>query len=137
MGRKVGNRTEKLTTRKRSMHMPPLVSASPVRVLCFWRDSPKWARTSSFTRCLDHTQRHTTVSRTPLDKCLPRRRDLYLTKQNTHNRRISMPLVGFEPTISAGERPQAYALDRAATGTGSPVRSPPNILTDLLASLYS
>ena len=26
--------------------------------------------------------------------------------------------VGFEPTISASERPQTYALDRAATGTG-------------------
>jgi len=26
--------------------------------------------------------------------------------------------VGFEPTISAGERPQTYALDRAATGSG-------------------
>ena len=30
-----------------------------------------------------------------------------------------MPPVGFEPKISAGERPQTYALDRAATGTGS------------------
>ena len=29
-----------------------------------------------------------------------------------------MPTVGFEPTISAGEWPQTYALDRAATGTG-------------------
>ena len=29
-----------------------------------------------------------------------------------------MPPVGFEPTISAGERPQTYALDRAATETG-------------------
>ena len=29
-----------------------------------------------------------------------------------------MPPVGFEPTISAGERPHTYALDRAATGTG-------------------
>ena len=29
-----------------------------------------------------------------------------------------MPPVGFEPTIPAGERPQTYALDRAATGTG-------------------
>ena len=29
-----------------------------------------------------------------------------------------MPWVGFEPTISAGERPKSYALDRAATGTG-------------------
>jgi len=28
-----------------------------------------------------------------------------------------MPTVGFEPTISAGERPQTYALDRVATGT--------------------
>ena len=30
-----------------------------------------------------------------------------------------MPQVGFEPIISAGERPKTYALDRAATGTGS------------------
>ena len=30
-----------------------------------------------------------------------------------------MPPVGFEPTISAGERPQTYALNRAATGTGN------------------
>ena len=29
-----------------------------------------------------------------------------------------MPPVGFELTISAGERPQSYALDRSATGTG-------------------
>ena len=29
-----------------------------------------------------------------------------------------MPPVGFEPTISAGEQPQTYASDRAATGTG-------------------
>ena len=29
-----------------------------------------------------------------------------------------MTPVGFEPTISAGERPQTYALDRAATGIG-------------------
>jgi len=30
-----------------------------------------------------------------------------------------MPCVGFEPMISAGERPKTYALDRAATGTGA------------------
>ena len=29
-----------------------------------------------------------------------------------------MPPVGFEPTISAGERPKTYASDRGATGTG-------------------
>ena len=30
-----------------------------------------------------------------------------------------MALAGFEPTISAGEQPQTYALDRAAPGTGN------------------
>jgi len=30
-----------------------------------------------------------------------------------------MSPVGFEPTISVGERPQTYALERAASGTGS------------------
>jgi len=29
-----------------------------------------------------------------------------------------MTPAGFEPKISAGKRPQTYALDRAATGTG-------------------
>ena len=32
-----------------------------------------------------------------------------------------MPPVGFEPTISASKRPQTYALDLAATGTGNAV----------------
>ena len=68
---------------------------------------------------LDHTQRRTTFGRTPLDKWSARRRDLYLITHITHNRQTSMSPVGFEPTISAGERPQTYALDRAATGTGN------------------
>jgi hypothetical protein len=37
---------------------------------------------------------------------------------NTHNRQTSMPPAGFELTVSAGKRPQTYALDGAATGTG-------------------
>ena len=86
--------------------------------VCFWRDSPPWARTSWFTSFLDQTQRRTTVGRTPLDEWSARRRDLYLTTQNSHNRQTSIPPVGFEPTISAGERPQTYALDRATSGTG-------------------
>ena len=84
-----------------------------------WRCDPTRVMASSFLRFLDHTQRRTTVGRTPLDKWSARRRDLYLTTHNTHNRLISMPLVGFEPTISAKNRPQTYALDRAATGTGT------------------
>ena len=38
---------------------------------------------------------------------------------NTHKTQTSMLPVGFEPTISAGERPQTFALDRKATGTGT------------------
>jgi len=30
-----------------------------------------------------------------------------------------MPPVEFEPTISVGERPQTYALESAAIGTGT------------------
>ena len=59
---------------------------------------------------LDHTRQRTTVSRTPLDERSARRRDLYLTTHDTHNRQISMPPVGFEPMISAGERPVAARL---------------------------
>ena len=77
-----------------------------------WHNSPQWARASSFTRFLDHTQRRTTVGRTPLDEWSARRRDLYLTTHDNHNRQISMPPVGFEPTIPASERPQTYALRR-------------------------
>ena len=71
-----------------------------------------------FLRFLDHTQRRTTVGRTPLEESAAGRRDLCLTTHNTHNRQTSMPTAVFEPTISAGERPQTYALDRAATRTG-------------------
>ena len=57
-----------------------------------------------FLMFLDHTQRRSTVGRIPLDEWSARRRDPYLTTHDTHNRQISMPPVGFEPTISAGER---------------------------------
>jgi len=30
--------------------------------------------------------------------------------------------MGFEPTISAGEQPKTYTLDRATTGTGTVFR---------------
>ena len=78
----------------------------------------QWAMAPPFTSSLDRTQRRTTVGRTPLDEWSARRRDLYLTTHNTHNRQTSIPSVGFEPAIPAGERPQTYALDRAATWTG-------------------
>jgi hypothetical protein len=82
----------------------------------FWRHSPQWVRASSFTRFIDHTQRRSTVGRTPLDEWLARLRDLYMTTHNIHNRHTYTP-VGFEPTISAGERQHTYDLDCTATGT--------------------
>jgi hypothetical protein len=51
-------------------------------------------RPRHFTTLHDHTDRHTTLVRTPLDEGPARRRDLYLTTHNTHKRQISMPPVG-------------------------------------------
>jgi hypothetical protein len=74
-----------------------------------WRCDPTWVMASSFTRFLDYTQQRTILGRTPLDEWSACRRDLYLTTHNTHSRQIAMPPVGFEPTISAGKRPQTTA----------------------------
>jgi hypothetical protein len=41
----------------------------------------------------------------------------------------------FEPTISAGKRPQTYALDRAATGTSDLYPLPKNIRFIILTIL--
>jgi hypothetical protein len=57
-----------------------------------------------YTRFLDHTQRRSAVCRTPLDE--------WSATTNIHTP------VRFEPTLSAGEWPQTYALDRTATGIG-------------------
>ena len=54
-----------------------------------------------------HTQRRTTIGRTPLDEW-----------QNASLKTDIHAPMGFEPTISTGEGPQTYALERAATGTG-------------------
>jgi len=54
-------------------------------------NSPQWARATSFTRFLDHTRRHTTVGRTPLDEWSARRRDLYLTTQYSQETEIHAP----------------------------------------------
>ena len=92
-----------------SKHSPALQT-----LFFLWSFGPTRAMASSFMRFLDHTQQRITVGRTPLDEWSACRRDLYLTTHNTHNRQISTPPVGFEPTISAGERPQTHASDRAA-----------------------
>ena len=56
------------------------------------------------------TLRHTTFGMTPLDEWSARRRYLYPTTHNTHKRQTSMSTAGFEPVISARERPLTHAL---------------------------
>jgi hypothetical protein len=54
--------------------------------------APWGPRPPHFSRLHDHTLfRHTTLGRTALDEWSARRRDLYLTTHNTHNRQTSMP----------------------------------------------
>ena len=74
------------------------------------RKSSQWARASSFTKFLVHTQRRTTVGRTSLDERSARRRHFYLTTHNTHNRQTSMPPVGFELIISAARETADLSL---------------------------
>ena len=64
---------------------------------------------------LDHTQRRTTVGRTPLDERSARRRELYLTTHNNHNRQTFMPPGGIRTRdlsrLGAAElriRPRGY-----------------------------
>jgi hypothetical protein len=66
---------------------------------------------------VSRSQRRTTVGRTLLDEWSARRRDLYLTTNNTPNRQTSMPPVGFETTIPQDERSQTHTINCAATGT--------------------
>ena len=43
---------------------------------------------------------------------------------NTKNRHTFMPPAGFEPAIPADDRLQTHALDRSATGIGTPITIP-------------
>ena len=63
----------------------------PVILLLLSSIITDWVWLLIFTRFLDHTQRLTTVGRTPLNEWSVRRRDLYLTTHNNHNRQTSMP----------------------------------------------
>ena len=63
-----------------------------------------------FLMFLDHTQRSSTVGRTPLDEWSARRRDLYLTTHDTHNRQISMPRWDSNPRSQQTSCPAARLL---------------------------
>jgi hypothetical protein len=60
-----------------------------------YRSTAPWGPRPPHYRGFTITLRHTTVGRTPLDERSARRRDLYLTTQNTHNRQTFIPQVGF------------------------------------------
>ena len=84
----------------------------PVILLLLSLVTTDWVWLFVFTRFLDHTQRRTTVGRTPLNEWSVRHRDLYLTTHNNHNRQISMPpevlriLITLKnPMVSAGFEP--------------------------------
>ena len=79
----------------------------------FGTTAPHWAKLSSFTRLSHSTTHHRrkgTSGRVISSSQKP------LADITQHSQQTSMPPTVFEPTIWAGERPQTYALDRAATG---------------------
>ena len=104
-------------------------------IVCFWRSIlPVGQDLLIHEVSKSHTTTHT-CGRTPLDEWSARRRDLYLTTHNTHNRKISVPPVRFEPTVSSGEWPQTYALDRAATGNGIQITAQTGMIKPLDVTL--
>jgi hypothetical protein len=95
-----------------------LLAVSSLFVSQSWPLLPTHSRCRDCLFSLDHSQTHTTVGRTCLDKGSARCRDLYLTTQTHSKRQTSMTPVGFEPTIPASAQPQTYIWDCAATGFG-------------------
>jgi len=83
----------------------------------FWRNSPPVGQGLLIQEV---SRSHTTTHHSRYDSSglviSPTQR--HLPDNTQHSQQTSMPPMGFEPKISAGERPQTYALDRAATGTG-------------------
>jgi hypothetical protein len=80
-----------------------------------WRNSPNRALVASLLTFLNHTELDThSVGLLCTSDQLVAAADTFTTN-NEHNRRKSRPSTGFEPTISAINRPQTYVLDRTAT----------------------
>ena len=76
--------------------------------VCFWCNSPQWARVSSFTRFIDHTQRHISVSRTSRRVIRPSQSPLPNNTQHSQQTNIHAP---------GGIRTHNLSR-RAANGTG-------------------
>ena len=89
-----------------------LYSAAPPA----WSNSHHWVKASSLSILNDHTQTRT-LGRCPLDEWSARRRDVYLTTQNTHNRQISYSSDEIR-TRDPSKRAATDSQLSAATGTG-------------------
>jgi hypothetical protein len=78
----------------------------------FLQCGPTRATTSLFLRLLDHTQQRTTVGNSPLDELPARRRDIYLTTHNTHNRQTDRQAHGGSRTRNLSRRAAADLILR-------------------------
>ena len=95
-----------------------------------WCNNPKRSWASSFLRFLNHSQLHITVGWTPLEDWSARRRDLYLTTHNTHNRQTAMPQRDSKPQSqqASGRRPPP--------STARPLKSAQELADFPLKGLY-
>jgi hypothetical protein len=62
-----------------------------------------------------HSVRHTIARRIPLDKESARRKHLYLARDTTFKTDISAA-TEFEPSVSANDQQQTFALGRSVIG---------------------
>jgi hypothetical protein len=83
---------------------------------------PNAAMASSCLKFLAHTQTHQSRYDSFGRVLIPTQRPLPDNTQRSQE--TTMPPEGFEPTTSADARPQTYALDRVAAGTGYSLHIP-------------
>jgi len=86
-------------------------SVSWVNIIIRWPLQPPSGPRHPYHRVLTYALVRVTVSRTPLDEWSARRRDLYLTTQNTHKRQTSKS-PGFGPA-NPPESDRRYTLQTA------------------------
>jgi len=76
--------------------------------ILFWPLLPNHCRCRGLLLRLSTRNDTSTLSRTLSDDGSDRRRDLYLTTHETHNRQTSMLPAAFEPAFPVSQRRQTY-----------------------------
>ena len=116
-----------LTITPSDLKQTSLIHAASISLFANYRHSAQVILRSErqMTVALDRTQWHThthihththTPCRTHLDEGLVRRTDIYLTNTQHSQETENHAPAGFEPAAPACEWPEAYVLDRVATG---------------------